>query len=188
MLHEQALETKAGMAALVDFMKDSSAENGERVDKAEERADELRRILIDELNRTFITPFDREDIFALSRVMDDVIDYGKSTVEEMILLNIAPNPQIQEIVDILYEGTAHLASAMEHMEKHPGVCPEHIIMAKKAENKIERRYRQALAALFQTNDVILILKTREVYRHLSNAADRIAEAADRISDVLVKHA
>jgi uncharacterized protein Yka (UPF0111/DUF47 family) len=56
----------------------------------EKEADEVRRILIDELNHTFVTPFDREDIFALSRSIDDVVDYADSTVVEMVILNVNP--------------------------------------------------------------------------------------------------
>ncbi|HIC93832.1 MAG TPA: DUF47 family protein [Anaerolineae bacterium] len=64
----QASKTLEGMEALEDYMKDGSEEAAKRVVRAEKEADELRRILIEELNRTFVTPFDREDIFALSRI------------------------------------------------------------------------------------------------------------------------
>ena len=67
-------------------MRSDSNKNAKAVGKAEKAADEVRRVLIDELNRTFITPIDREDIYALSRAIDDVMDYAYTTVDEMDIL------------------------------------------------------------------------------------------------------
>jgi len=91
MLLAQARKTEEGLQLFCDFVQRPSASLGERVGAVENEADELRRILIEALNRTFVTPFDREDIFALSRVIDDVIDYAKSTVEEMMLFEVQTN-------------------------------------------------------------------------------------------------
>lgn len=187
MLSDQAVKTEEGLTYLMEFLKNPSSENGKKVDVAEEEADEIRRVLIDELNRTFITPIDREDIFALSRAVDDVIDYAKSTVEEMLIFKMNADDYVRQMAEVLEEATKHVAYAVKHMKSNAGVCVEHVIRAKKAENKIERLYRQGLAELFQTNNVIEILKAREVYRHLSNAADRVVMAANIISDILVKH-
>jgi hypothetical protein len=188
LLSDQANKTQEGVAALVEFINNPSKENGIKVSQLEEEADEIRRILIDDLNRTFVTPIDREDIFSLSRTVDDVIDYAETTVEEMLILDIKTDPYIKQIVDILFEASKSVALAVKNIKEHPGVCIEHVIKARKSEHKIERLYRQALAELFGTNDVIKILKTREVYRHLSNSADRVASAANVISDILVKNA
>jgi hypothetical protein len=187
MLYSQALKTEEGLAALSEFMENPTKENGNRVDALEEEADEIRRVLIDNLNRTFVTPIDREDIFSLSHAIDDVIDYAKSTVEEIILFEAEPDANMKEMVNVLHEATKDVAYGVKHMKANPGACVEHNIRAKKAENKIERLYRKGLAELFQTKDVIKILKSREVYRHLSNAADRIVTAASIIGDILVKY-
>jgi hypothetical protein len=188
LLSDQAAKTQEGVAALVEFINNPTKENGIKVSQLEEEADEIRRILIDDLNRTFVTPIDREDIFSLSRTVDDVIDYAETTVEEMLILDIKTDPYIKQIVDILFDASKSVALAVKNIKEHPGVCIEHVIKARKSEHKIERLYRQALAELFNTNDVIKILKTREVYRHLSNSADRVASAANVISDILVKNA
>ena len=188
LLSDQANKTQEGLGALLEFINNPNQDNGNRVSQLEEEADEIRRILIDDLNRTFVTPIDREDIFSLSRSVDDVIDYAETTVEEMLVLDIKPDAHIKQTVEILFEASKNIANAVKNIKEHPGVCIEYIIKAKKAEHKIERLYREALAELFSTNDVIKILKTREVYRHLSNAADRVASAADVISDILVKNA
>jgi len=186
LLSDQTAKVEEGLNAFAEFVNNPTDENARRVNVLEEDADDMRRILIDELNRSFVTPIDREDIFALSRAADDVMDYAKSTVEEMTLFNVQSDAYIKKMVEGLYNGSKDVAAAVKNLKLHPGVCAEHIVRAKKAENFIEHRYREALVEIFKTNDVILILKKREIYRHLSNAADKVAEAADIIGDILVK--
>ena len=91
LLGEQAKKTCEGLEALEAYMKDGDDVQAKRVMTLEKEADELRRILIDELNRTFVTPIDREDLYALSRTIDDVIDYGYTTLDEMVTLGVKPN-------------------------------------------------------------------------------------------------
>ena len=94
MLIDQASRTLAGMEALEEFMKSGDESYAQQVTRAEEEADEIRRILIDELNRSFVTPIDREDIFGLSRAIDDIVDYGYTTIDEMVILKVQPNPYL----------------------------------------------------------------------------------------------
>lgn len=186
MLHEQAEKTMEGMKALYDFVQDPSAEKGKRVMDLEEEADEMRRKLVEELNLSFVTPFDREDIYALSRAVDDMVDYAKSTVEEMNLFGIKTNEHIIKMGEGLYNASKDIAAAISCLMKYPQVCGQHIVRAKKAENFVEHRYREALVDLFKTNDPIAIMKAREIYRHMSNAADRGDESANIIGDIMVK--
>ncbi|MFA6318212.1 MAG: DUF47 family protein [Elusimicrobiota bacterium] len=186
MLHEQAKKTSEGMDALLDYLEDPTPAKGHRVNQLEGEADEMRRILIEELNLSFITPFDREDINALSRDIDDMLDYAKSTVEEMVLFEVEPTEHLKRMSEGLAEAAKEIAAAIPLIMKHPSVCTQHIIRAKKSENFVEHRYREALVELFKSKDVVHILKMREICRHLSNAADRGDEAADIISDIVVK--
>lgn len=186
MLSDQTLKVEEGMEALHEFALDPTAEKGKIVSRIEEEADELRRILIEELNQSFVTPIDREDIFGLSRVIDDMCDYAKSTVEEMLLFEIGPNEHIKVMTQTLSNAAKDISAAVRLLKTHPQVANEHVVRAKKTENFIERCYREALAELFKNPDVVTILKLREIYRHLSNAADRGDEAANIIGDILVK--
>ncbi|MBI5884102.1 MAG: DUF47 family protein [Elusimicrobia bacterium] len=186
MLHEQAKKTSEGMVALLDYLESPTSENGRRVAQIEGEADEMRRILIEELNLSFITPFDREDINALSRDIDDMIDYAKSTVEEMVLFEVKPTEHLKRMAEGLADAAKEIAAAIPVIMTHPSVCTQHVIRAKKSENFVEHRYREALVDLFKSSDVVYILKMREICRHLSNAADRGDEAADIISDIVVK--
>ncbi len=190
LLTQQAEKALRGMEALVEYMNEPTEERARVVDLLETEADEVRRILIDELNRTFITPFDREDIFALSRTIDDVLDYGQTTVEEMTTLGVAPNQHIRAMAIVLRDAAEELHLAMLRLKDHPRVALDHATRAKALENQAERIYRQGIAALFagpqDLQAVVLMLKMREVYRHLSNAADRGDEAANILSDIVVK--
>ncbi len=191
-LADQAAKTEEGMEALEGYMKNRDRKLARKVSKAEEEADELRRMLIDELNRTYITPIDREDIFSLSRAIDDILDYAYSTVDEMTTLDVEPNDYLRRMAAILREAATEIRLAVDRLADHPQVAIAHATRAKTLENQTESIYREAVAALFKSpkeiGDIVNILKMRELYRHLSNAADRGDEAANIISDVVVKMA
>jgi uncharacterized protein len=186
----QAEITLQGITALESYMEKRSERHAVAVTQAEKDADEARRILIDDLNRTFVTPMDREDIFALSRAIDDVIDYACTTVEAMQLFDVKPNDYLRRIVSLLHDAAKELHLAMLRLQENPGVASEHATRAKALENRVERVYREAIADLFSGPDdvhyVMNMLKLREIYRHLSNCADRGDEAANIIHDIVVK--
>jgi len=190
LIHNQAALTLEGLEALKAFMISGDPAASALLSSKEKEADEARRILIDELNKTFITPFDREDIFLLSRTIDDVLDYAYSTVSEMEILKVEPTNYMQQMASILRDAAYELLMAVDRLENHPGVANDHAQRAKSLENRVEEVYREALADLFSGAEdiqhVIKMLKSREVYRHLSNAADRGDEAANVIADIIVK--
>lgn len=190
LLTKQAEYTVAGMEALGKYLEQPSPEQAEEVTRLEKEADEVRRILIDELNRTFVTPIDREDIHALSRAIDDVLDYAYTTVGEMTMLDVEPNSYLKRMVSLLVDAAREIHLGVVRLADHPGVAEDHAVRAKALENRVEWVYREALAALFQmpkdVDHVVEMLKLREIYRHLSNAADRGDEAANVLSDIVVK--
>ena len=190
LLHEQATLTLEGMDLLKEYLTRPAKQLADELTAKEKEADESRRILIDELNRTFITPFDREDIFALSRAIDDVLDYAYSTMTEIVMFKVEPTEYMVRICSLLRDAAFQIMKAMEQWQDHPAVAAEHAQRAKALENRVEQVYREALAQMFvETDDVqilVNILKMREIYRHLSNAADRGDEAANVIADIIVK--
>lgn len=190
LIHEQASLTLEGMELLKAYVSQPDQTLADQLTLKEKEADEARRILIFELNKTFITPFDREDIFALSRAIDDVLDYGYSTMTEIIILKVEPTDFMVRICSLLRDATFELLRGVERLQDHPGVASEHAQRAKALENKVEDVYREALADMFSDTDdtkqLVKMLKLREVYRHLSNAADRGDEAANVLADIVVK--
>ena len=190
LIHDQAKLTLEGMDALNTYLATQDPAASALLTAKEKEADETRRILIDDLNKTFVTPFDREDIFALSRTIDDVLDYAYSTVSELEILKVAPTPFMEQIASLLRDAAHELSMAVDTLVEHPAVANDHAQRAKALENRVEGVYREALADLFSGAEdiphVIKMLKLREVYRHLSNAADRGDEAAYVIADIVVK--
>ena len=190
LLVKQAEYTAEGLQILLDYVKKPDEALASKLTNIEKEADEVRRILIDELNRTFNTPIDREDIFALSLTIDDVLDYANTTIEEMELLDIDPTPHIERMVSLLSEAAAEIHRGVMRLEKNPNVANDHAVRAKAIENRTETVYREAIAELFRlprdVDHIVEMLKLREVYRHLSNAADRGDAAANVIGDIVVK--
>jgi len=95
MLSDQASKTLEGIEALGEFVENQNQKNANRVKEIEKEADELRRVLVEELHKTFITPMDREDIYALSRAIDDIVDYANSTVDEMEIYEVASDVHLR---------------------------------------------------------------------------------------------
>jgi predicted phosphate transport protein (TIGR00153 family) len=186
MLHAQAEKVQEGLDALYSWAEGGQTPQRERVKQIEREADELRRIVIEELNQTFVTPFDREDIFSLSRAIDDVMDYADRTVDEMEIYEVKANRHIIEMIDILRKAAHELNDSIRLIQKYPNIALEHATKAKAQENEMEKAYHRALADLFKGTDTVYMLKMREIYRHLSNAADREDEAANIIGDIVVK--
>ncbi len=190
LLSQQADKTREGLEALESYVKSSDQGQARRVEQIEKEADELRRILIDDLNRSFVTPIDREDLYSLSRAIDDVLDYGYSTLDEMVMFGVQPTELMGKMVTILREAAEELHLGVMQLRERPQVALAHATRAKKLENRAESLYREAIVELFQqpktVEDVMWMLKKREIYRHLSNAADRGDEAANIISDIVVK--
>lgn len=186
-LSSQASKTLDGLEALWNFVESGSKENANLVRFIEREADELRRILVQELDQTFVTPLDREDIYNLSRAIDDVVDYANTTVDEMEIYEVKGDEHIKEMVGILRKAARELNDGVKILKDYPKIALEHAVKAKSYENQMEKAYHLALADLFKGTDTVYMLKMREIYRHLSNAADRGDEAANIISSIVMKH-
>lgn len=187
LLERQADKALEGLEALIGFVEDGTRQYATAVTNIESEADDLRRLLVLELDKTFVTPLDREDIYNLSRALDDVLDYAYSTVSEMQLFEITANKDVIAMVRILHRATRELKDAVKHLETQPKIASAHASQAKSYENSMEVAYHHALADLFKGQDIIYILKMREIYRHLSNAADRGDEAANIMLSIVMKH-
>ncbi len=186
LLFKQTSKTLEGIEALGVFVENQTKENAKRVKEIEREADDLRRVLVEELHKTFITPMDREDIYALSRAIDDIMDYANSTVDEMNIYEVASEEHLRDMADILKMAAREIGDAIKMIETYPNIAMEHAVKAKSYENAMEKAYHTALADLFKKSDTVYMLKMREIYRHLSNAADRNDEAANIICSIVMK--
>ena len=189
LLSQQAELTVRALQVLEKLGPEVSG-NAELVDQLKEierEGDAARRILIDELLHTYATPFDREDLFGLSRAIDDILDAANETAVELAMYQIGPPAGLIEMAKVLTEGARHISAAVGELLDHPGVAAEHAVRAKRSENRIDGLYHQAVGQLFDSPaEMNQILKSREIYRHLKNSADRIDRAADEISVIVIK--
>ncbi|GIK43407.1 MAG: phosphate transport regulator [Chloroflexota bacterium] len=162
----------------------------EKMRAKEYEADEIRRILIDELHNTFITPLDREDIFNLSLHIDEMIDYALTTLEEMVLLKVQAGDHLRAMVSLVRQEAEELTMAMHRLSSNPRVAGDHARQAKKLENEVDHLYRVAVADLFTKpkdfKELMAMLRRREVFRHVSNMSDRADATANVFGMVVMK--
>jgi uncharacterized protein Yka (UPF0111/DUF47 family) len=184
LLLAQTEKTRDGCRALIMFLEEQGS--AEELARIEQEADDIRRVLIDELNQTFITPIDREDIFALSRAVDDVLDHAHNTVLEMEVFEVDSNEFLCRMSELLEKGAEQLLSAMRHLKKNPNVAVEYAVRAKRIENQMNDLFLAALKQLFAGHDPRSMFRHREIYRHFNRSADRVDDAANIITNIVVK--
>jgi predicted phosphate transport protein (TIGR00153 family) len=190
LLTQQCEITVEGIKLLENCLSHPGPATIEQMQAKEYEADEIRRIIIDELHNTFITPFDREDIFDLSLHIDEMIDYALTTLEEMDLLKVDVDDYLKKMVALVRQEAEELTMAMHRLSANPRVAGDHARRAKKLENEVDRLYRVAVADLFTKpkdfKELMAMLKRREVYRHVSNMSDRADAAANVFGMVVMK--
>jgi uncharacterized protein len=186
LLEEQAGFLIESVNALALYAETVNPEYSEMVKALEKEADNKRQELVQNLSKTFITPFDREDIYILSKSLDDILDYYKTAVNEIEIYRIESSPELIEFVALLQTGSQNICDAIFRIKSDPAASMENAMKAKKSENKVEALYRKSIADLLSGDDIKYIIKMRELYRHLSNCADRIDQAADFICHILMK--
>jgi uncharacterized protein Yka (UPF0111/DUF47 family) len=190
LLSQQSELTLRGMEGLIVYMNGHDAGVARQVTDIEKEADEVRRILIAELNRTFVTPSTVRISLRCRAPLTTFWTTRTAPVVEMEILKVQATSYMHRIATLLRDAAYELNLAVQRLEKHPIVANDHAQRAKALENRVEDVYREAIAALFSgpedVQHVVDMLKQREVYRHLSNAADRGDQAANVICDIVVK--
>jgi uncharacterized protein Yka (UPF0111/DUF47 family) len=171
---------------MVEYMESGDARIGESVRSDEHEADKIKIHNIHVLNEAFSTPIDREDIYRAIMGLDEIVDYCKSTVNEMEALGLKPDKYSLEFSIHIKEGVSALTNGFVKLKTNPAAAVADAAAARYAERVVEKTYRRAIAELFQGDDYKEIFRRREIYRHLSNAADRMAHCANTLHDIIVK--
>jgi uncharacterized protein Yka (UPF0111/DUF47 family) len=159
---------------------------GQCIRQDEHEADRVKIHNLHTLNEAFSTPIDREDLYRAIIDLDEIVNYCKTTVSEMEVLGLAPDKHCLEMAMHIKLGTDALVQGYARLAKEPALAAEDADIARKAERRVEKNYRRAIAELFVGDDYIHMFKRREIYRHLSNAADRMANCANTLHDIVVK--
>ncbi len=186
LLTDQCMHVAHTAGLLVEFMESGDPNTGLLIRQDEHEADRVKVHNLHTLNEAFSTPIDREDLYRAIIDLDEVVNYCKTTVSEMDVLGLAPDKSCLEMAMHIKLGTDALALGFSRLAKNPAEAAADADSARKAERKVEKAYRRAIAELFQGDDYIHMFKRREIYRHLSNAADRMANCANTLHDIVVK--
>ncbi len=185
LLTEQIAVTSAGMDAFARWGAGDVAES-DTVRTAEHDADERKRALIAAVRESFTTPLDPEDLFELSRGLDEVINGAKNTVREADALTILPDATMGTMCAQIAEGVQHLRGAFGALGRDPDAANVEAAAAIKAQRNLERTYRAAMSELIGREDLRDVLGRQELYRRLTRISDAIVAVADRVMYATVK--
>ncbi|HEV2342039.1 MAG TPA: DUF47 family protein [Candidatus Acidoferrales bacterium] len=182
-----SLAAKAMVAMLQDFSNPSAA--AEKIKDLEHANDTITHNLIKKLNRTFITPFDREDIHELASKIDDVLDLTDAAASRLVTYRIEKiRPGVVDLARALKEATDELVAAVKVLEKRDHVL-DHCIEINRLENEADRLCRNLIANLFeQEKDPVQIIKWKEIIEVLEIAADKCEDVANVIETITLKSA
>jgi len=186
MLAAQSKAVEHAVELLVEFMETGNAQVGTQIESAEHAADNVKVANIRILNESFSTPIDREDIYRAIVNLDEIVNYSKDAVNEMDALGVSPDHFTLEMARVLLTGATALRNGFAKLGHMTADASQDAEAARKAERHVDKIYRVALANLFQGEDYIQMFKKREIYRHLTNAAERMAHCASTLHDIVVK--
>ncbi len=184
--------TKAA-SSLVDLMEsfDNIEARAKDIHEIEQDSDMLTHDIMKKLNKTFITPIDREDLYSLASRMDDVIDLIWAVADRIAVFKVK-EPMPEAIVmakDILTTAEVMHKAVKKLKEKNYAHVQEYCIEINRLENRVDRGFRDALGKLFDdVKDPILIIKWKEIYEHLEDASDRCEDVANVLEAIVLKYA
>jgi predicted phosphate transport protein (TIGR00153 family) len=185
---ENLLEAARSLEAMVGAF-DRLEERVATIQALEKRGDELDAEINTRLERSFVTPFDREDIHELAVRMDDIIDNIQATAETFVIYDIkAPTPEVQRLSGILSAAANELVEALRRLELGRGSAP-HLAMIHELEHEADGLSRAAIGRLFRDRlDPLDVIKLRDVYHSLEEAIDATEDAGEVIERILAKGA
>jgi len=177
---------------LVEMLEDKHENyeaHSKRIKDAEHACDELTHQITNKLNKSFITPFDREDIFALVVALDDVCDFIDEGARAVVMYNIHEvSDYAKEFAKVIQGSAMEINSAVSMLHK-PNGMNRHILEIHRLENEADDIYLRAIGELFKNQtDPIALIKWKELYEILENATDRCERVANIIESIVLKHA
>ena len=187
LLQAQAEVTVEGLDALVAWAHGDGAA-GERVRECEHLADGRKRELREALTQAFAPPLEPEDLFELSQGLDEVLNGAKNTVREAEVMGARPDRAIAEMAAELDDGVKNLAAAFAMLGDRSGrdAATQAADRAIKNQRRLEHRYRAAMSALIDVEDVREVTAKRELYRRLVRTSDHLAMVAERVWYAVLK--
>ena len=188
-LAKKAVETAEALVVL--FSDLSNTEQHTKIKNLESEADVLTRDIFAELNKTFITPLDREDMQRIASKIDDVIDFMDGISARTHSYKItSPPPYTLEIAKELVNATKEVEYMVSKLNniKNPQDMIMHCRNTGNIEHTVDDLYRKSIEKLFESTDPITIIKLKDIYETMETASDRCVDVADVIEDIVLKYA
>jgi len=187
-LAKKAVEISEALVVMLSDLK--NAECHKEIHTLETQADSLVREIFSELNRTFITPLDREDMQRVASKIDDTIDHIDGISARLHSYKITTTPPYSlEIANELVKSTKEVELMTSKLRniKNPSSMIEHCRNTSAIEHKVDDLYSLAISKLFEGNDAIEIIKLKDIYESLETASDRCVDVADVVEDIVLKY-
>ena len=187
-LAKKSVETSEALLVLLDDL--GNTEKMEKVRRLETEGDVLTRDIFSELNKTFITPLDREDMQRIASKIDDVIDFVDGIAARLYSYKIeTPPPFSKMMIEELVKATKEVEYMTSKLRKikNPQDMIDHCRNTSDIEHKVDDLYREAIRDLFESNDAIYIIKLKDIYESIETASDRCVDVADVIEDIVLKY-
>lgn len=194
MFADAALNVDEAAKTLRDSLDSLSSidDSVKKIEELEHNGDKLVGIVVKELNESFITPFDREDIYKLIKRLDDIVDLINSTVHRFVMFNVTEKTEPARLLaDLLVKCTKDIVALMGelHLIGSKNNILDKIITINKFESEADCIFRKAVGELFRTEkDPIEIIKWKEIYQILENTIDKCEKIANIVEGVVIKNA
>ena len=180
----------AAEAVQVLLSEPTSKDQLKKVKEIETEADTIIREIFTELNNTFITPLDREDMQRVASKIDDTIDHIDGISARLVSYKITTTPPYAlEMATELVKATKQVEFMTSKLRniKNPSSMIEHCRKTSEIEHKVDDLYSLAISKLFESNDAIQIIKLKDIYESLETASDRCVDVADVVEDIVLKY-
>jgi uncharacterized protein len=195
-MFEQATQNLVDTSGILTEMVNTAAgdkrqELIKKIEDLEHKGDAITHDILDHLSRTFITPFDREDIHILTTVMDDIVDFIHGACKRIDLYKVDKlTPEIVKLAELIEDGCKELDAAVKCLRnlKDRTKIHEACVRINSIENHADDIYNYAIAKLFDTEkDAIHVIKFKEILSALEIATDKCEDAADVIKTIMIKN-
>jgi len=187
-LAKKAVEVSEAVVVMLSDL--DNAEHHKKIHALETEADSLVREIFSELNSTFITPLDREDMQRVASKIDDTIDQIDGIYARLHSYKITTTPPYAlEMATELVKGTKEVELMTSKLRniKNPSSMLEHCRKTSAIEHKVDDLYKDAMSELFESNDAIQIIKLKDIYESMETASDRCVDVADVVEDIVLKY-
>jgi len=185
MLKAQADRTVTGVRLFVSWLETSPQGNPVHLEEIETEVDQMRYAMEEKLISSFSTPFDRQDIYSISRRMDYILNYSKETAKEMYAFGVPPDPYIHAMAGYLLSGMECIARGVHALDGDKARVEAEIRRARDAYNALEDRYILSMAVLLKTSDAMQAIRTREIYHHLRDAGRAMGDTLDILHNAVI---